>query len=179
MNAKAFLLITSLLIALAQKGDKWLVDANHAEIKFTVGSPLGRVNGTFSGLKANIVFDENDLAGSSINASVDAKTVNTPISLRNRHLVSEETWFNAQKYPLISFTSKQIIKTKVGFAALGDLTIKETTKHTEIPFRLTGAGAQKIFEGEFKINRRDFKLGPGVVASDTVTIFLKVPASKQ
>jgi polyisoprenoid-binding protein YceI len=41
--------------------------------------------GTFNGLKANIIFDENSLSNSKISATIDAISISTGNWLRNRH----------------------------------------------------------------------------------------------
>jgi polyisoprenoid-binding protein YceI len=57
----------------------WKADAAKAKVGFSIKGPLGTVHGNFTGLKSTIRFDEHDLAGSSITASIDAKTVSTGI----------------------------------------------------------------------------------------------------
>jgi len=52
----------------------WKVDAAKAKVGFSVKGPFGKVHGSFTGLKSTIRFDEHDLAGSSVEASIDAKT---------------------------------------------------------------------------------------------------------
>ena len=58
------------------------------------------VDGKFSGLAAAIKFDENDLANSSIYASVKATTVNTGIDKRDEHLLKAE-YFDVANHPKI------------------------------------------------------------------------------
>lgn len=167
-----------ILLSWSQAGN-WKADPSKASIKFKVEGIFGMVNGHFSGLKSTIHFDENDLAGSSFTASIDPKTVSTGISLRNADLRNKEVWFNTDKYPLISFKSKQIQKTSGGYKVSGELTIKATTKPVKISFRFSTNGNTGLFKGEFVIKRMDYDLGNegGSVGSE-VTIILEVPVEK-
>jgi polyisoprenoid-binding protein YceI len=159
--------------------DNWNVDGPSAKIMFTVKGPFGTVHGNFSGLKATIQFNEKDLAGSSITASIASKTVNSGVGLRNSDLRNKEIWLNSEKYPTISFHSKKIQKTASGFAARGDLTIKSTTKEVEIPFTFTAKDNTGVFKGQFHINREDFKMGnKGGSVGDDITLTLEVPVKK-
>jgi polyisoprenoid-binding protein YceI len=76
----------------------------------------GKIQGSFSGLKAVINFDEKDLAGSNVEASVDVATFNTGNGMMNTHAKSEQ-WFDAGKNPTISFKSSSIAKTASGYEA--------------------------------------------------------------
>lgn len=159
----------------------WTADASNARILFTVKGPFpfGTVHGSFSGLKATLRFDEKDLPGSTVSASIDAKTVSTGIGLRNSDLRNKEEWLNTDKYPLISFRSSKIEKASKDYKAVGELTLKGTTRPIEIPFSFTASGNTGVFKGRFTINREDYKVGkPGGSVGSTITIELSVPASK-
>jgi polyisoprenoid-binding protein YceI len=56
------------------------------------------VDGSFKGLAASIKFDENDLANSSIYASVKTATINTGIDKRDEHLRKDE-YFDVANHP--------------------------------------------------------------------------------
>jgi polyisoprenoid-binding protein YceI len=170
---------TASLISVLFFAGNWSVDGPRAKIMFSVKGPFGTVHGNFSGLKATIQFDEKDLAGSSFTASIETKTVNTGVGLRNSDLRNKEIWLNSEKYPTISFHSKKIEKTAKGFSALGELTIKSTTKELAIPFTFAAKGNSGVFNGLFHINREDYKVGnKGGSVGDDITISLEVPVTK-
>jgi polyisoprenoid-binding protein YceI len=157
---------------------KWNEDASKAQITFSVKGPFGTVHGSLTGLKSTIVFDENNLAASSIRASVDPKTISTGIKLRNRDL-QKEKYLNSDSYSLISFRSEKIQKSGAGYNAIGDLTIKGVTKRVEIPFSFSEKGNSGIFKGNFAIQRQDYGVGKsGGTIGSTVTINLEVPVTK-
>ena len=158
----------------------WKADTEKAKIGFSVTGLFGTVHGSFTGLQTTILFDEKDLAGSSISASVDAKTVATGIGLRNHHVREEEQFLDANKYPKISFRSKKIVKTAGGFIADGELTIKTVTKPVQIAFTFRADGANAgVFTGDFSIKRLDYNIGkPGGSIGEVITINLEVPVTK-
>lgn len=173
------LFMVSVAIAGLSFAGNWQADATNSKINFSVHGPFGTVHGNFSGLQATIQFNEKDLAGSSIMASVDAKTVSTGISLRNSDLRNKEEWLNTDKYPRITFRSKKIEKTGNGYKASGELTIKGVTKPAEIPFTFTAKEASGVFKGQFNIKRTDYHLGKkGGSVGEEITIVISVPVKK-
>ena len=169
----------SLLITVLAFATTWNADVEKAKVTFSVKGPFGTVHGSFTGMKATIKFDEKDLSGSSVSASMDAKTVSTGVGLRNRDLRNEEIWLNTDKFPLISFKSNKIEKTGNGFKAIGELTLKGTTKPVEIPFTFSSKENEGVFKGQFQINREDYKVGkPGGSVGSIISIELEVPVKK-
>ena len=157
---------------------QWNADASKALITFVVSGPFGKVNGKLSGLKSTIRFDENNLAASSIRASVDPKSIRTGIGLRNRDL-QKEKFLDSDNHPLISFQSDKIQKSGTGYTAIGNLTLKGITRRIEIPFQFIEKGASAVFKGKFTIKRQDFGVGKegGTIGND-VNVILEVPATK-
>jgi len=161
MKFKQILAASAIILIMPVAGN-WKADTANAKVNFTVHGPFGTVHGSFTGLTATINFNEKNLSGSSIEASIDAKTVSTGVSLRNSDLRNKEEWLNTDKYPRISFKSKKIEKTDKGFKAIGDLTIKGITKPAEIPFTFTNKESSGVFAGQFTVTRSDYNIGkPG------------------
>jgi polyisoprenoid-binding protein YceI len=170
------LLAASAIILLLPAATNWKADTANAKVNFTLHGPFGTVHGSFTGLEANINFNEKDLSASSIAASIDAKTVSTGVSLRNSDLRNKEEWLNTDKFPRISFKSTKIEKAESGFKAVGNLTIKGITKPAEIPFTFTKKESTGVFNGQFTIKREDFKVGkPGGSVGSIITIVLTIP----
>jgi len=157
---------------------RWHADASKSQITFSVKGLFGTVHGSLSGLKSSILFDENNLATSSITASVDPKTIKTGIKLRNIDL-QKEKFLNSDNFPLIRFHSEKIQKNGNGYIAIGDLTIKGTTRRIKIPFSFSEKGNSGVFKGNFDIQRQDFKVGKtGGSVGNTISINLEVPVTK-
>jgi len=180
MKTKPIIITVFILSALAFKvATNWVVDSQKSKVQFEASGPMGKVNGSFSGLKSTVVFDPNNLAGSSIKASVEVSTIETGIALRNSDLRNKEEWFNAAKYPQVTIQSKKIEKTTTGYKMTADLTIKNVTRPVVIGFNFTPSGNGGLFTSLFTINREDFGLGKaGGVVGKEVTVNLEVPVSK-
>ena len=157
---------------------KWNSNASTAQTKFSISGPFGAVHGTLGGLKSTILFDENNLAASSVSASVDSKSISTGIGMRNRDL-QKEKYLNSENYPSLSFRSDKIQKSGTGYIAIGSLTIKGVTTRIEIPFTFSEKGNAGVFKGGFTIKRQDYGVGnSGGSIGSTVTIDLEVPVTK-
>jgi polyisoprenoid-binding protein YceI len=149
---------------------EWKIADNYS-VKFDGGDPSGE----FSGLKGTIQFDENDLAGSKFDATIDVASINTGNGMKNTHAKSEK-WFDAQKYPLIRFTSSAITKTASGYEAKGTLDMHGVQKEIAIPFTFTN----NAFQGSIQVNRLDYNINTAEPAhgSATFKVDISVPVTK-
>ncbi|MEO5890239.1 MAG: YceI family protein [Ferruginibacter sp.] len=152
---------------------------NGSDIKFSIKNFGLNVSGSFKQLKGKILFNPTDLSSSSINAIVDAVSVNTGNDSRDNHLKKEE-YFDVKKYPVISFVSNKITKSANGsFLTEGTITIKGVAKTISFPFTATPKGEDYLFEGQVKLNRRDFGVGgSSLVLSDNLSVSLSILAKK-
>jgi polyisoprenoid-binding protein YceI len=138
------------------------------------------VEGKFKGFSGVLKFDAKDLANSSLSATVDASTIDTDNSLRNKHLKEKESFFYVAKYPQLKMKTTKIEKNGENFIGYFDLTIKETTKNVKIPFTFKQEGEKASFQGSAVINRRDWSVGSGTLGmSDNVTFTIIVNAVSQ
>ena len=150
-----------------------------SKVKFRIKNFGFNVTGSFSGLNGTIQFDPANLASCRFQVTVDAKTINTGIDMRDDHLRKTE-YFDVENYPHIKFESVKISPSnKSGTLFIfGKLTIKNVTKDISFPFTATPTDEGYRFNGEVKINRRDFKVGGGGTISDNLTVTLEVVAKK-
>lgn len=126
----------------------WKIAENYS-VKFDGGDPSGE----FKGLKGTINFDPKDLASAKFNTSIDVASINTGNGMKNTHAKSEK-WFDADKYPLITFTSGVISKTSNGYQSTGTLDMHGVQKQVTLPFTFNN----NIFEGSFEVNRLDYNI---------------------
>jgi polyisoprenoid-binding protein YceI len=137
------------------------------------------VNGSFAGTQADISFAPASLAQSTIVASVETATIDTGITLRNKHLRKEQ-YLHVDKYAQIVMRSTKIEKTSNNtYLGNFDLTIKKTTKNIQVPFTFTENGPVGEFKGEFKINRLDYGVGDSNWLMDNeVAIFIQINVTR-
>ena len=132
------------------------------------------VEGSFKGFTGQLQFDPTTGLG-SMTATVDARTVDTDNTLRNRHLRDRETFFNVEKFPVLRMKSTRLEKTSTGYVGTFDLTVKNITRPVRVPFTFTTEGAKGTFAGTFSLNRNDFDFGKNTFGmSETVTVSLLV-----
>lgn len=144
----AALAIISASAFTAVKSIDWKI-ADSYSIKFEGGDPSGE----FTGLKGTISFDPNNLASSKFSTSIDVASINTGNGMKNTHAKSEK-WFDAEKYPTITFNSSSISKASTGYQATGTLSMHGVEKEVTIPFTFDN----NIFAGSFEINRLDYNI---------------------
>ncbi len=141
-----------------------LLDINHSNIGFAVPimNGLSKVHGKFSEFTADFNFDEKDITKSSINVVIKAKSVDTGIDARDAHLRTAD-FFEVDKFPEITFKSKQIIKKGKKLTLIGDFTMHGITKEISFPFEVVGKSIDPNektivygFLAKTIINRRDF-----------------------
>jgi polyisoprenoid-binding protein YceI len=134
--------------------------SDQSKITFSVSHMGGTVEGTLTGMQGTVTFDEKNPAAGSMQATVEAATVNTGNRARDSDL-RKEKFFHVASYPQVKFSSKAIAATADGFQVTGDLTIKDRTREVVIPFKREMKGSEAVFTGSFSLNRRDYNLGGG------------------
>jgi polyisoprenoid-binding protein YceI len=161
-----------------KQNQEWLVVSS--SVKFKIKNAGFTVDGSFSGLNAQIIFDVNKGFGNAIEASLESKSINTGNSARDGHLKKIE-YFDVNNFPEIKMKSTLFSKeTDRSFKGYFKLTIKGKTKDVIVPFTCTESAAAARFEGTLKINRLDFGVGESsLILSDNVTINIEINATKK
>ena len=191
-NAAGACALAALALATAARAqDTYNIDPVHTSIAFKVKHMMvSDVKGQFERFTGTIVLDPKNLEASSVDITIETPSISTNNEKRDGHLKSPD-FFDAEKYPTITFKSKKIVKNGEQWVAVGDLTMRGVTKEVELPFSLNGpvtAGTASIIgvSAATEINRQDFGVSwnksldaGGVVVSDKVRIELEVEAKKQ
>jgi polyisoprenoid-binding protein YceI len=179
MMKKIILLSFILLITKCTFAQDYVPVNEGSKVSFKIKNLGFNVDGFFSGLKGSIKFNPADLSGSFFDISIDANTINTDNSSRDNHL-REESYFDVKNHPVIRFVSAKVTASnkKGTLFIFGKLTIKNKTEDISFPFTATESNGGYVFDGEFKINRRDFEVGGGSTLSDNVVVTLHVVSKK-
>lgn len=187
LGALLSLLITSVVFA----GEKYVLDATHSEAGFAVKHlVISKTKGEFKDISGTFDVDESDITKSSADITIQVASVDTDDEKRDGHLKSAD-FFDAEKFPTITFKSTKIAKTEQGYSMTGNLTIKDVTKEITFPFSLNGFvidpwGNRRFgAEGTLTINRQDFNVkwnkaldGGGLVVGNEVEISLAIEGIK-
>jgi polyisoprenoid-binding protein YceI len=145
-------------------------DVKTYSVGFVIKNAGFNVDGSLKGLVYKIKFDDGG-ADDVISASVDASTINTNNTARDKHLRKSD-YFDVENYSKISLKSVSFTKISAGkYKGTFKLTIKATTKTVEFPFTFS----KGTFEGELTINRLDYGVGESSwVMSNEVKIQVKL-----
>jgi polyisoprenoid-binding protein YceI len=187
--------LTLLLAAasLAATAQTYQIDSAHSSAGFSVKHMMvTNVSGKFSNVKGAIVYDEKNLAASSVSASVDVNTVNTNESKRDAHLKAPD-FFDAAKYPTMEFKSTKVYKAGGIVKVDGNLTLHGVTKPVTLTLTEISPEVKHPMGGlvrgavaTTKINRKDFGLTwnktletGGLMVGDEVTVTLEIEASRK
>ncbi|SDP32948.1 Polyisoprenoid-binding protein YceI [Mucilaginibacter sp. OK268] len=169
------LLILTGTIALAQYKP---VDTR-STVEFTIRNFGFDVKGSFKGIQGLINFDPQTPGNSSVDITIDANTINTDNTLRDKHL-KDEGYFNVRDYPNIHFLSAKVTADGKGghYLVTGKLTIKGKSKDISIPFSAEQHQEEFLFKGSFKINRKDFGIGGTSTIANELEVQLNIYAVK-
>lgn len=170
---------------------EWKLDTSHTTVGFSVPHlVISSVDGRFKEATAKINLDDADLTKSQVSVEINAASIDTGDQKRDDHLKAPD-FFDAKKFPKLTFKSTKIVKAGSGYKLTGDLTIRDVTKSVTLDATLSGpvktpwgnqARAAKV---SGKIKRGDFGLKwnkaletGGVVVGEEVTIDVKAEVTK-
>ncbi len=170
----------------------YTIDASHSTVEFIVRHlMISKVRGRFAAFEGSIEMAQGADIPQSLNVSIDAASINTHEPQRDAHLRSAD-FFEVEKYPKLTFASKNIQGTPDDFTVTGDLTMHGVTREVTLAAQFEGRGGdpwgnqRAAFSATATINRKDFGLGwnaaletGGVVVSEEVKIDLNVEAIAQ
>jgi polyisoprenoid-binding protein YceI len=169
------LFLASLLPFFLLSDANWKVKSS--AVTFKVKNAGITVDGTFSGLEAEIRFNPLKPEEAHIKASVSSATINTGTAMRDNHLRKPE-YFDAEKYPKITLQSVKVEKTgPVTFNGTFKLSMKGISREVIIPFTFMKLPEKTEFKGTFSINRRDYGIGGSSISmadNVNITILLNV-----
>ncbi|ROQ93283.1 YceI family protein [Desulfosoma caldarium] len=156
--------------AAAAQGEAWSFDPFHSSVTFTIRHILAKVAGTFDEVQGHMVFDPARPEAGAVTVTIPVNSINTRVEKRDAHLRSSD-FFDAEKYPVMTFESTQILsgKSTTDFIARGTLTIKNVRRPLDLPFRYLGSTVHPMdpskeiigFEAHTTIDRLEFGVGNG------------------
>ena len=142
----------------------YAIDPQHTQVLFAV-SHMGFTTyyGRFSDASGALNLSAKDPAASSLDVQVPTSTVSTASEKLTGEL-KDADWFDASKYPRITFKSASVKRTGTDTADVtGELTLHGVTKPVTLAVRFVGAGMNPIdkkytvgFSATGMIRRSDF-----------------------
>ncbi|MEQ8927665.1 MAG: YceI family protein [Fulvivirga sp.] len=191
---KKLTIISLVLLCFTSYGQStWQIDIAHSTVEFEVSHlTVSSVTGFFTSFEGNIITSKkNEFQDAKVTATIDVESVTTNNLERDKHL-KEDDFFNAKKYPTITFTSSSFEKYEDGsYSLIGDLTIRDVTKPINLEVDFGGIVSlnnmkRAGFTAKGTINRFDYGLkwddaldSGGLIVGEKVDIIIKVEAIKK
>src|SRR3954468_5245576 len=105
---KSVLTMLLVLPVLAAQDTAWRIDPLHSLAQFSVRHMMiSTVRGQFGGVKGTIHYDPKNPTAATVDATIDASSINTGEPKRDSDLKGEE-FFDVKKYPVMKFHSKRV-----------------------------------------------------------------------
>lgn len=172
---------------------KWKIDPAHSEVQFKVKHlMITTVTGYFKTFDLEVETNGDDFnTASNLQFSAQINSVDTNNAQRDGHLKSDD-FFNADKFPALTFKGTRYQGSGDAAKLTGDLTIRDVTKPVTLDVEFGGItldpwGQTKAgFTVTGKISRKEFNLlwnavteAGSVVVSDDVKIHAEIQLIKQ
>ena len=171
----------------------YAIDPAHSSVGFSIRHMMiAKVNGNFDKFSGTLAYDAANPSASSVNATIETASINTREQKRDEHLKSGD-FFDAAKFPTITFKSTSVTGQKGAFTVAGELSLHGVTK----PVTLTVDGPTDEMKDPWgnlrvglsattKIKRKDFGLEwnaaletGGILVGEEVSITLDLQFVKQ
>lgn len=169
----------------------WMVDPVHTRIRFeSKYLLLTAVSGWFTEFEGTVVAPNENFNESDIRLTIYTHSLYTGNEERDNHLKSAD-FFDARRYPTISFRSTAVTVNEAGLHVNGQLTIKDLTQPMEFDVHLIGISKDTMgnskagFEMDTVFNRKDFNISwnqvidkYGVMIADEVKLHCDIQLLK-
>jgi polyisoprenoid-binding protein YceI len=185
----AVLGVLALVTSSSAQASEWKIDSAHSSAGFAVRHMMvSTVRGSFGAVQGTVHLDDADPTKSTVEATIDAKSINTGIDKRDDHLRSAD-FFDVEKFPTLTFQSTKIEPKEGGaYTVTGDLTMHGVTKPVTLAVEPVGPPVKdargRMLRGASAtgtLSRKDWGLtynstleAGGVALSDEVKLQLDV-----
>lgn len=171
---------------------KWNIDPTHSVIGFKIKHMMfTNVNGKFDQFSSDISFNDEQFNQAKLKFEADINSINTSNADRDNHLKSAD-FFDAEKFPKITFESTNIKGAGSDFEITGNLNIHGVTQPVTLQAEYSGLmrdpwGNNKVgLNLTGKINRKDFGLTynaaletGGVLVGENVNLNIEIQLVQQ
>ena len=158
--------------AKAQGDREFRIDTGHSTIEFEVLFAYSHVRGRFDDVRGWLVLADSahgGLSASAVAAVIRSASINTGSAHRDEHLRSSD-FFDAARFPAITFHTERVETADDGFVLVGPLTMHGATHVVRVRCRLTVPPVHDphhvviaVVTGSTTLARRDFGILGGSV----------------
>ena len=172
---------------------QWSIDASHSSVSFSVRHlMITNVRGSFEKFSGSATYDAERPEASQVTATIDVASITTGDDKRDGHLRSGD-FFDAEKFPSLTFTSRRVARRGDGVELTGDLTIRGVTREDTLAVdeitapnkdpwgnvRVGASAKTKIKRSDFGITWNSALETGGVLVGDDISIAIDVSLVKQ
>lgn len=168
----------------AAAATKWDPIADPQTISWIATDGSGAaVTGACADFTSDIAFDPDDLANAGVRVEIDTASCKTGEEEKDTYL-PQETWFDVAGYPVAVFSATKFShESGNDYVANGTLTLKGVSLPVTLPFTLELKGDAAHVTGKTVINRLNFGIGSGQmatsqVAGPNVTVMIDLHATR-
>jgi polyisoprenoid-binding protein YceI len=151
---KILILLALLLASPHLFGQQQAWEASQVNVQFFIRNAGMEVAGVFKTVNGSFVTDQKTNLPVLIRGTVQVRSIDTDISLRDNHLRGKD-YFDAATFPEMQMQMVRVTASRIVF----DVTIKGKSKRYEMPYQWRQVGEKGNFSVEFELNRRDFGVG--------------------
>lgn len=170
---------------------RWDIDPDHSLIEFRVTHMvISKTSGRFMDYRGFIEMDASANTLKTIEATIQAESINTNQEKRDMHLRNAD-FLDVKQFPTMTYKMKHYRKQGATYTIVGNLTLRGVTNEvtligtfngvTQDPWGNTRAG----FTAEGTLNRKDFGMvwnktldSGGLIVGDEVQIRLDIECIK-
>jgi polyisoprenoid-binding protein YceI len=149
---------TEALLADGKLAGSWTLDAARSSVRLSTKSMWGlaKVKGAFGRVAGQAVIAADGQASGTI--TVAAASIDTGIKKRDNHLRSAD-FFDAAKYPDITFSAATAALSGDTAAIAGTLTVRDQTRPVTVSGTVAANGQDEItIDAALPVDRRDYGL---------------------
>lgn len=155
----------AILVAPTAHAADWALVPAKSSLTFTAQQQGVPFTGGFRKFDASVRFDPADLARTKIAVEIDATSIYTGASERDRMLPGPE-WFYHAAFPKARFSVSGITReTGDRYRLDAELTIRDVSRKVSLPATIAVDGNTALAKGTLKIGRTDWGVGQGQWAS--------------
>jgi polyisoprenoid-binding protein YceI len=178
-----------LAVTASAQTSTWKIDSAHSGVDFRIlHLGVSHVRGHLSIKEGVVHLDDKDITKSSVEAVIDANSINTNEPPRDTHLKSPD-FFNVAQFPTLTFKSTSVYKSGGKLMLKGDLTLAGITKPVTLtldgpaPPQTDAKGVTRSgFSATGTLSRKDFNFGSKYTApalGDDVDFTIDIEMDKQ
>ena len=175
-----------LLLAGTGSAETYQIDRSHSSVGFRIRHIVSRVTGTFADFSGTVVYNPDEVDSTSVQAVIKTVSIHTNDEKRDNHLRNSD-FFDAERYPEITFESREVKKDGERLMVTGDLTMHGVTRTVVLSVEVLGLGIHPGskapvagFAAELTLKRSDFGINSWTdaagVLGDDVRVTLNIEA---